>query len=219
MKMIYQVNDRPKFFQLLVFALQQLLAIMTATLVVPVIINGTDAFGAAAGSASMPMSPAAALVGAGVGTLIYVLFTKFKSPVFLGSSFSFIGSMTAAFAGATSAAAGYVGLLIGAAFAGLVYVIIAIIVKFAGVAWIDKLMPPAVIGSTVALIGLSLAGNAIGDISKGSIIAGAPFSYRYFFHLRQKIRQTHPLYLWYIGRLCRLWYFHHFRICLRCRIP
>ena len=173
MKMIYHVDDKPKFFQLVVFALQQLLAIMTATLVVPVIINGTDAFGAAAGSASMPMSPAAALVGAGVGTLVYVLFTKYKSPVFLGSSFSFIGSMTAAFAGATSAAAGYVGLLIGAAFAGLVYVIIAIIVKFAGVAWIDKLMPPAVIGSTVALIGLSLAGNAIGDISKGSIIADA----------------------------------------------
>ncbi len=173
MKMIYQVNDRPKFFQLLVFALQQLLAIMTATLVVPVIINGTDAFKGAFGSVAMKMSPAAALVGAGVGTLVYVLFTKCKSPVFLGSSFSFIGSMTAAFAGATSAAAGYVGLLIGAAFAGLVYVVIAIVVKFAGVNWIDKLMPPAVIGSTVALIGLSLAGNAVGDISKGSIIADA----------------------------------------------
>ncbi|MBR4282685.1 MAG: uracil-xanthine permease [Clostridia bacterium] len=173
MKMIYQVNDRPKFFQLIVFALQQLLAIMTATLVVPVIINGTDAFKGALGSADMAMSPAAALVGAGVGTLVYVLFTKCKSPVFLGSSFSFIGSMTAAFAGATSAAAGYAGLIIGAAFAGLVYVIIAIIVKLVGVNWIDKLMPPAVIGSTVALIGLSLAGNAVSDISKGSIIADA----------------------------------------------
>lgn len=171
MKMIYQVNDRPKFFQLLVFALQQLLAIMTATLVVPVIINGTDAFKASFGSQIMPMSPAAALVGAGVGTLVYVLFTKCKSPVFLGSSFSFIGSMTAAFAGATTASMGYVGLIIGAAFAGLVYIVIAIIVKLVGVNWIDKLMPPAVIGSTVALIGLSLAGNAVSDISKGSIIA------------------------------------------------
>lgn len=173
MKMIYNVNDKPKFLQLLVFALQQLLAIITATLVVPVIINGTDEFKGTFGSNGMQMSPAAALVGAGVGTLVYVLFTKCKSPVFLGSSFSFIGSMTAAFAGATTASAGYAGLLIGAAFAGLVYVVIALIVKFVGVNWIDRIMPPAVIGSTVALIGLSLAGNAIGDISKGSIVEGA----------------------------------------------
>ncbi len=157
MKMIYQVDDKPKFGALLIFALQQLLAIMTATLVVPVIIgNG--------------MSPAAALVGAGVGTLVYVLFTKKKSPVFLGSSFAFLGSMAAAFAGAASMEIGYAGLIFGAIFAGLVYVLIAIIVKVAGVNWIDKLMPPAVIGTTVAIIGLSLAGNAIGDILKGSVV-------------------------------------------------
>ena len=157
MKMIYQVDDQPKFGARLIFALQQLLAIMTATLVVPVIIgNG--------------MSPAAALFGAGVGTLVYVLFTKKKSPVFLGSSFAFLGSMAAAFAGAASMEIGYAGLIFGALFAGLVYVLIAIIVKVAGVNWIDKLMPPAVIGSTVAIIGLSLAGNAIGDILKGSVV-------------------------------------------------
>ena len=156
MKLIYGVEDKPKFGPLLVFALQQLLAIMTATLVVPVIIgNG--------------MSPAAALVGAGIGTLIYVLCTKAKSPVFLGSSFAFIGSMLAAFAGGVSVALGYAGLIIGAIFAGLVYVVIAIIVKFVGVRWIDKLMPVTVIGPTVAIIGLSLAGNAIGDMTKGSI--------------------------------------------------
>ncbi|MBR2916796.1 MAG: uracil-xanthine permease, partial [Clostridia bacterium] len=157
MKMIYQVDDKPKFGALLIFALQQLLAIMTATLVVPVIIgNG--------------MSSAAALFGAGVGTLVYVLFTKKKSPVFLGSSFAFIGSMFAAFAGAASMEIGYAGLIFGAIFAGLVYVLIAIIVKIAGVNWIDKLMPPAVIGTTVAIIGLSLAGNAVGDILKGSVV-------------------------------------------------
>ncbi len=160
MKLIYNVDDKPKFGQLVIFAIQQLLAIMAATLVVPVIING------ATGS---NMSSAAALFGAGVGTLVYALFTKKKSPVFLGSSFAFIASMIAAFAGAASMSMGYLGLIIGAIFAGLVYVIIALVVKFAGVKWIDKLMPAVVIGPTVAIIGLSLAGNAVGDILKGNV--------------------------------------------------
>ena len=151
MKLIYNINDKPKFGQLIVFAIQQLLAIMAATIAVPAIVgNG--------------MSASAALFGAGVGTIVYQLFTKFKSPVFLGSSFAFIGSMVAAFAGAVSMQVGYLGLIIGAAFAGLVYVIIAIAVKFAGVGWINKLMPPVVIGPTVAIIGLSLAGAAIKDV-------------------------------------------------------
>lgn len=154
MKMIYNVSDKPKFGQVLVFALQQLLAILAATIAVPAIVgNG--------------MSSSAALFGAGVGTIVYLLFTKFKSPVFLGSSFAFIGSMSAAFAGAATTAVGYLGLIIGAFFAGLVYVIIAIVVKFCGVAWVNKLMPPVVIGPTVAIIGLSLAGNAISDLQKG----------------------------------------------------
>ena len=155
--LIYGVSDKPKFGQILLFALQQLLAIMAATIAVPAIIgNG--------------MSQTAALFGAGVGTLVYLLFTKFRSPVFLGSSFAFLGSMGTAFAGAVSAAAGYAGLLLGALFAGLVYVVIAIVVKAAGVKWINKLMPPVVIGPTVAIIGLSLAGNAIGDL--GTATAG-----------------------------------------------
>lgn len=160
MKLVYGVNDKPKFGQLIIFAIQQLLAIMTATLVVPVIING---------SCGTTMSSAAALFGAGIGTLVYIAFTQKKSPVFLGSSFAFIGSMMAAFAGGVSMSLGFLGLIIGAAFAGLVYVIIAVIVKFAGVRWINKVMPAVVIGPTVAIIGLSLAGNAIADMSKGSI--------------------------------------------------
>ena len=153
MKLIYDVNDKPKFSQLIVFAIQQLLAIMAATLVVPVIVgNG--------------MSSAAALFGAGCGTLVYILFTKRRSPVVLGSSFAFIGSMSAAFAGAASAAVGYLGIIIGAILAGLVYVVIALIVKLAGVKWISKLMPPVVIGPVVAIIGLSLSGNAVGDLQK-----------------------------------------------------
>ena len=110
------------------------------------------------------MSASAALFGAGIGTLVYQLFTKFKSPVFLGSSFAFIGSMCAAFAGASSMTLGYLGLILGALFGGLVYVVLAVLVKFAGVKWINKLMPPVVIGPTVALIGLSLAGAAVNDV-------------------------------------------------------
>ena len=152
---IYNVEDKPGWGKTIVFALQQLLAILAATIAVPAIIGHG-------------MSPAAALFGAGVGTLVYLLFTKFKSPVFLGSSFAFIGSMLAAFGGAVSAAAGYLGIILGAVLAGLVYVVIAIIVKFAGTSWINKLMPAVVIGPTVAIIGLSLAGNAVGDLLSGS---------------------------------------------------
>lgn len=157
MKLIYGVKDKPSFGKVIVFALQQLLAILAATIAVPTIVqNG--------------MSQSSALFGAGVGTIVYLLFTKFKSPVFLGSSFAFIGSMLAAFAGAASAQAGYVGLILGAAFAGLVYVIIAIAVKFVGVGWINKLMPAVVIGPTVSIIGLSLAANAVSDITKGKVL-------------------------------------------------
>ena len=168
MNLVYGINDKPKITQLLIFAFQQVLAILAATIAVPAIVgNG--------------MSASAALFGAGVGTIVYQLFTKFRSPVFLGSSFAFIGSMTAAFAGAASASAGYVGIILGAMFAGLVYVIIAALVKFSGVKWIDNLMPPVVIGPTVALIGLSLAGAAIKDVfsygpqdANGSFIMSAP---------------------------------------------
>ena len=157
MNLVFGVKDKPKFGQLIVFAFQQLLAILAATIAVPSIIgNG--------------MSQSAALFGAGVGTIVYLLFTKFRSPVFLGSSFAFIGSMFAAFAGGVSMSLGYFGMILGALFAGLVYVVIAIIVKLAGVKWIDKLMPAVVIGPTVSIIGLSLAGNAVGDLKKGGFL-------------------------------------------------
>ena len=155
MKLIYNVNDKPAPGQLVVFAFQQVLAIMAATIAVPMIIGHG-------------MSTAAAIFGAGMGTFIYVFFTNRKSPVFLGSSFAFIGSMNAAFAGAVSAQAGYVGLLFGALCAGLVYVVLSVVIKSVGVDWVNKLMPPVVIGPTVAIIGLSLAGNAVGDLQTSS---------------------------------------------------
>ena len=163
MKLIYGIKDKPKFGQMIIFAIQQLLAIMAATLVVPVITSGSIEGGS--------MDPAAALFGAGIGTLVYVFFTKASSPVFLGSSFAFLGSMAAAFAGGVSMQLGFLGLIIGAIFAGLVYVVIALLVKAVGVNWLNKLMPTVVIGPTVAIIGLSLAGNAIGDLQTGGVKA------------------------------------------------
>ena len=166
MDLIYGIKDKPRFGKVVLFALQQLLAIMAATIAVPAIIGHG-------------LTASAALFGAGVGTIVYLLFTKSSSPVFLGSSFAFIGSMFSAFAGAAtlglSEQAGYWGLIIGALMAGLVYVIIAIIVKFCGVEWINKLMPPVIIGPTVAIIGLSLSGNAIGDLMKSSVESGSTY--------------------------------------------
>ena len=148
-KLVYDVEDRPKFSQMLVFALQQLLAILAATIAVPTIIG-------------LPTEIPAAILGAGIGTLVYQLFTKFKSPVFLGSSFAFLSSLSVALA------YGYCGIIVGSIVAGLVYVAIAVVIHFIGTAWVDKLMPPVIIGPTVALIGLSLAGAAMGDITKAN---------------------------------------------------
>ena len=153
---VYSVNQKPPLGKLILSAFQQLLAVLAATIAVPAIIgNG--------------MSQSAALFGAGVGTLVYLAFTKFKSPVFLGSSFAFLGSMSAAFAGAATASIGYVGLILGGTFAALIYVILSLLVKLFGTKWIDNIMPPVVIGPTVAIIGLSLAPNAIGDLSLGNV--------------------------------------------------
>lgn len=156
MKLLYDLKDRPKTSQVIVFALQQILAVMAATIAVPIIVgNG--------------LTPAAAMFGAGVGTITYLLFTKFKSPVFVGSSFAFIKSMLAAFAGGISMSLGWLGLILGAAFAGLVYVILGLLTKFVGTKWLDKIMPTVVVGPTVAIIGLSLAGSAISDLLKGDV--------------------------------------------------
>ena len=147
--LIYDIHDKPKFSKMLIFALQQLLAILAATIAVPTIIG-------------LPTQIPAAIFGAGVGTLVYQLFTRFKSPVFLGSSFAFLNSLGVA------VAYGYCGIVLGSIVAGLVYVVIAIIVKAVGTAWVGKLLPPIIIGPTVALIGLSLAGAAMGDIVKAN---------------------------------------------------
>lgn len=154
-QLVYDVADKPKFSKLLGFAFQQVLAVLAATIAVPTIIG-------------VPANIPAAILGAGLGTIVYLLFTRFKSPVIISSSFAFLGPL------ANALAFGYMGIALGALFAGLVYIIIAIVIKFVGTKWIEKIMPPVVIGPTVALIGLSLAGSAMGDMVKanGSTVNG-----------------------------------------------
>ena len=149
----YGVNQKVPFGKNLLSAFQQFLAIIAATILVPLLVSPDK------------LSQSAALVGAGVGTIVYLLFTKFKSPVFLGSSFAFISPLIAGIA------YGYLGIFLGSIFAGLVYVILAVAIKFTGTNWIDKLMPPVIIGPTVALIGLSLAGSAMNNLM--NVAAGA----------------------------------------------
>ena len=148
MKLVYDVSDKPKFSKTIVFAFQQMIAIMAATLLVPMIVS----------SYGLEADPAAALFGAGIGTLVYIFFTKKKSPVFLGSSFTFLG----AYAASIGQNFGYLGIIVGVLFAGLVYVVIGIIIKAVGSGWVNKLMPAVIIGPIVALIGLSLSGTATG---------------------------------------------------------
>ena len=150
MKLVYNVQDKPPLKKNLLYAFQQLLAIMAATLLVPILVDATGTY----------MSQPAALCGAGVGTLFYLFVaTRRKSPVFLGSSFAFISPL------ANAVVFGFLGIFLGAVFAGLVYVIIALIIKSTGSAWVNKLLPPVVIGPTVALIGLSLCGSAVNNIN------------------------------------------------------
>ena len=150
MKLVYDINQKPPLKKNLVYAFQQLLAIMAATLLVPVLADSTGLY----------LNQPAALFGAGMGTLFYIFIaTRKKSPVFLGSSFAFISPLAGA------CAYGFLGIFVGSLFAGLVYVLIALIVKKTGTAWVTKLMPPVVIGPTVALIGLSLCGSAVNNLN------------------------------------------------------
>ena len=163
MELLYKVKDRPSPLKTVLFAVQQVLAIIAGTITLPLIVgNG--------------MSQSAALFGAAVGTLIYLICTKFKSPVFLGSSFTFLGSMSAAFAGAATASIGYIGVIIGAILAGIVYLALSIVVKFTGTNWVEKVMPPVIVGPTVVIIALTLAPNAVANLSLGATLADGSIS-------------------------------------------
>ena len=154
-KMTYDVNEMPPIGKSLVLAIQHLFAMFGATILVPILVN------AAAGETVLTIP--VALVTSGIGTIIYILCTKKKSPVYLGSSFAFITPIAAAYM-----KGGISGAMTGIMVVGLIYVVIAIIIKFVGKDWLDKLLPPVVIGPMIMIIGLGLAPSAIGQIGLAS---------------------------------------------------
>lgn len=160
-RLAYDVNEMPPVGKSIILALQHVFAMFGATVLVPILVNAKIASAGVEGEA---LSIAVALVTAGIGTLIYIACTRAKSPVFLGSSFAFISPVAAAYI-----AGGLGGALTGVMVIGIIYFIVAMIIKFAGKGWIDKLLPPIVIGPMIMIIGLGLASSAVGNIFDTSI--------------------------------------------------
>ena len=170
MKLVYGIKDKPRFPQPLAFAFQQLLAIMAATIAVPMIISGHyDNF-------DLSMSTAAALIGAGFGTIVYLLFTKFRSPVFLGSSFAFLGGYAtiAPMLGEQQNIPNLEMLpyaCFGVACSGLLYLVLSLLIKIFGTGKVMRFFPPIVTGPIIIAIGLTLSQSAINNCSADWLIA------------------------------------------------
>ena len=156
--LILDVNEKPSIGKWIILAFQHVFAMFGATILVPILVNSA----AGAEVLTIPVT----LVASGIGTLIYILCTKGKSPVYLGSSFAFIAPITAAYL-----KGGISGAMTGIMAVGLIYVIFAIIIKLIGKNWLDKLLPPVVIGPMIMIIGLGLAPSAISQIGLSSGVA------------------------------------------------
>lgn len=169
-KLLLDVNEKPSIGKWIILAFQHVFAMFGATVLVPILVNqGIQA----AGVEGEALSIAVALVTAGIGTLIYILCTRGKSPVFLGSSFAFISPIIAAYiAGASSGnpADGVGAAMTGIMVIGVVYISVSLIIRLIGKNWIDKLLPPVVIGPMIMIIGLGLASSAINSIGISSEI-------------------------------------------------
>ncbi len=161
-KMLLDVNEKPSIPKWIVLAIQHVFAMFGATILVPILVNS------AAGETVLTIP--VALVTSGIGTLLYILCTKGKSPVYLGSSFAFIAPLAAAYL-----KGGISGAMVGVMAVGLIYVIVATIIHFVGKNWLDKLLPPIVIGPMIMIIGLGLAPSAISQIG---LAAGTAFDWK-----------------------------------------
>lgn len=173
-KLIYDTNERPPLVKLLLLSFQHVFAMFGATILVPILVNGLikELIKNKTG-VDMPkdvMSIAIALFSSGVGTLLYILCTKAKSPVYLGSSFAFITPLALVYMND-----GISGIATGIITTGFVYIIFAVLIKIFGKEWIDKLLPPVVVGPMIIIIGLILAPNAI---SQMGLVEGN-FNYKY----------------------------------------
>ena len=150
-KMLLDVNDKPPVLKWILLSLQHVFAMFGATILVPILVNQQ--------AGSEVLSIPVALISSGVGTLIYIICTKGKSPVYLGSSFAFITPMAVA-----AIKSGKASVFTGIMAVGLVYVIVALIIKLVGKGWLNKLLPPIIVGPMIMIIGLSLAPTAVEEI-------------------------------------------------------
>ena len=156
-KLVLDVNENPKKIKdWILFAIQHILAMLVACITVPFLTG-------------LPVAPT--LISAGIGTLCYILFTKKKSPVFLSSSFAYLAPMSSALAvGLIGEQTGnnYLALILGMLMVGIVYCLVALIIKFVGTNWLNKILPPIIIGPIIMVIGLGLAGSAISNLTTAS---------------------------------------------------
>lgn len=173
--LLLDVDQRPSAGKGILLSFQHVFAMFGATILVPLILG-------------MPVS--VALFASGVGTLIYMIATGFRVPVYLGSSFAFITAMSLAMkelGGDVSAA--QTGVIL----TGFIYVLVAAGVRFAGTKWIDKLLPPIIIGPMIIVIGLGLAGSAVTNAGlvadgnwKNALIAVVTFLIAAFINTKGK---------------------------------
>lgn len=145
---VLDVNERPKPGQWFGLSLQHMFSMFGSTVLVPILVG---------------LNPGIALFSSGVGTLIYLLITRHKIPAYMGSSFSFVVPMMA-----LMKTTGYPGIAQGTVAVGCVYLIVALIVTMVGSDWIDKVLPPIIVGPVVVVIGLSLASTAAKDATINS---------------------------------------------------
>ncbi len=156
-KVVLDVNDTPPPIQWLTLSLQHLFAMFGATVLVPILTG---------------LSPSVALVSSGLGTLAFLAITKFQVPAYLGSSFAFITPIIVA------KASGGIGMaMIGSLLAGLIYGIVAIIIKMVGYKWLMRLLPPIVVGPVIIVIGLGLAGTAVNMATMKTLADGVKQEY------------------------------------------
>ncbi len=148
---VFDINEKPPLVKWIILSIQHVFAMFGATILVPILVNQ------AAGEEVLTIP--VALVASGIGTLIYILCTKGKSPVYLGSSFAFITPIAAAYL-----KGGISGAMTGVMVVGIIYIIVAIIISFIGTNWINKLLPPVVIGPMIMIIGLGLAPSAVSQM-------------------------------------------------------
>ncbi|WP_419242107.1 uracil-xanthine permease family protein [Pediococcus pentosaceus] len=157
---ILDIHDKVKLPQLVGLSIQHMFAMFGSTVLVPILVG---------------LNPGIALFSSGVGTLLYILITRAKIPAYMGSSFTFIVPMLA-----LMKTTGYQGIAQGTISVGVVYLIVALLISWMGSDWLDKILPPIVVGPIIMVIGLSLAGTAATDATMRSVGSQSVYDIKYF---------------------------------------